>query len=365
MIIDQCDELNINIMKAIVKTISALVVLCLLLSSTALAQESSVEVLKAYEERMQGNLEQATTILTNLLEKDSTNAMAHFEIARILDDSKKQTHITKALQYDPDNTMYHFYQANLYMLEAYKGMRGNQTTKVREHVEQCHNQLKLLLDLKPDCKESLLFLVEMYGAVPDMYGGDPEIATLYQERLKKVDQLYAAQGELVLAASEGSNIDMVGFWQQHIDQNGESLEGLIKLGKAQLMSNDIESATKNFKKVIKQNPQYMTLYLDIARAHLYDAMRAGDQADKDLKLFKKNINMYLDNAIKKPNLLQAWCYGWLGMIEQRQGNKDEADKYLSKAEELMPNFPRFTAVPTVDGPPNVIAYKYKSYFTPF
>ena len=94
-------------------------------------------------------------------------------------------------------------------------------------------------------------------------------------------------------------------------------------------------------------------------------MRGGDNPDEELNKFKENINLYINAGITKPKAIEAWCYGWLGMIEKRQGNNKLADKYIDQAKRLMPNYPRFTAIPTIDQPPNVVAYQYKSYFSPF
>ena len=81
--------------------------------------------------------------------------------------------------------------------------------------------------------------------------------------------------------------------------------------------------------------------------------------------FKKNIDIYLNSDGSKPVIVKAWCYGWLGMIEERQGNTELANKYKAKAEGLMPNYPRYTALPKIDVPPNVLAYEFSSYFSPF
>jgi hypothetical protein len=94
------------------------------------------------------------------------------------------------------------------------------------------------LKIKPDCKESLLFLVDLYGNLPPEMGGSKNNAEKYLISLKNVDPLYAAQGELYLA---GDKVDIVEHWQTYIDEHGKSQEAMIKLGKANLMKNDIGS----------------------------------------------------------------------------------------------------------------------------
>ena len=131
------------------------------------------------------------------------------------------------------------------------------------------------------------------------------------------------------------------------------------------MTDDRVKAKECFNKVIKRDPEQVILYLDVARAHLYGAMRGGDKHDEELNKFKENIHLYLNTVVKKTKLIEAWCYGWLGMVEGRLGNNNLGDEYIAKAEKLIPNYPRFTAIPTIDQPPNVVAYQYKSYFSPF
>lgn len=329
------------------------------------SQNNSKEIVKAFELRMDGNIEEAQTLLSVIIEKDSTNAMAYFELARMSgDDLMKRNHIEKALIYDPNNLMYRFYKANLQMLEAYKAMKTNNKELITSNLDQCTATLKSILVLKPDCKETLLFLIDIYGTLPEEMGGNLDLAKTYLKELKKVDPLYAAQGELTLKFKDGE-VDMVKYWNNFIAKNGDSDESLIKLGKAYLMSNDIAKAKEYFNIVINRDAEQTVLHLDIARAHLYTAMRGGDTHDKSLDQFKESIHVYLNAEGNKPKIIEAWCYGWLGMIENRQGNHKKGERYLKKAESIMPNYPRFTATPKVDKPPHIVAYQYKSYFTPF
>jgi tetratricopeptide (TPR) repeat protein len=258
--------------------------------------------------------------------------------------------------------MYEYYRADLFMLGAYKAMHEGNNEKIRKGVEQCCNSLERVLEIRPDCKESLLFLVDLYGNLPPEMGGNNEKAEKYLDKLKDVDPLYAAQGELYLADDE---VDIVEYWQTYIDEHGKSQESIIKLGNANLQTNNIDQATECFKEVIAEDPSQKELYLQIARAHLYNAMRGGPEGETEIPLIKENIHKYLDMDGEKTTCVEAWCYGWLGMIEERGGNEDQAEIYFNKAKEIMPDFPRYTALPEEDRPPNLVAYQYSSYFSPF
>ena len=348
------------------KTIVKYLVFALAMQSifSLYCQNNTNDIIKAYELRMDGHTEEAINVLSKIITSDSTNALAHFEIARSLENDKKTDHIIKALDYDPKNLVYRFYQANLHMLEAYKAMKTNNKELITNNLNLCTETLKSILAIKPDCKESLLFLIDIYGSLPEDMGGNMDMAKTYIKTLKSVDPLYAAQGELILKSKE-PDFDIVNHWKTYINTNGESNEALVKLGKAYLMTDDRVKAKECFNKVIKRDPEQVILHLDVARAHLYKAMRGGDKHDEELNKFKENVHLYLNTVVKKPKLIEAWCYGWLGMVEGRLGNNKLADEYIAKAEKLIPNYPRFTAIPTIDQPPNVVAYQYKSYFSPF
>lgn len=348
------------------KTIVKYLVFALAMQSifSLYCQNNTNDIIKAYELRMDGHTEEAINVLSKIITSDSTNALAHFEIARSLENDKKTDHIIKALDYDPKNLVYRFYQANLHMLEAYKAMKTNNKELITNNLNLCTETLKSILAIKPDCKESLLFLIDIYGSLPEDMGGNMDMAKTYIKTLKSVDPLYAAQGELILKSKE-PDFDIVNHWKTYIDTNGDSNEALVKLGKAYLMTDNRVKAKECFNKVIKRDPEQVILHLDVARAHLYKAMRGGDKHDEELNKFKENVHLYLNTPVKKPKLIEAWCYGWLGMVEGRLGNNKLADEYIAKAEKLIPNYPRFTAIPTIDQPPNVVAYQYKSYFSPF
>ena len=328
------------------------------------AQSNVADVMKAYEIRISGKDDDAKEILNTVLKKDATNAMAYFEMARTTSDENKVYFIEKALIYDPDNLMYRFYKANYYMLTAYKAMKTNDPQTLTKNIENCTQVLKGILELYPNCKESLLFLVEINGTLPEEMGGNIEEAHSYLKRLKTIDPVYGARGESMLLSKE-ADFDIIKYWHKFIETNGETVDALINLGKANLLKNNIDDATLCFNKVLAIDASQNQLHLDLARAHLYNAMRRDEQTNSELIKLKKSINRYLDTKVNQPVIIKAWCYGWLGKADEILGNKKQARKHFTKAEKLIPDFPKYTAIPVVDHPPNSKTYTYKSYFTPF
>ena len=94
-------------------------------------------------------------------------------------------------------------------------------------------------------------------------------------------------------------------------------------------------------------------------------MQQKSSADSELPIAKEYIQTYLTSDIEIPVCIEAWCYGMLGRFEMIMGNKEQADKYLEKANTLDPYFSKAFAIPSVDNPPNEQAFTYRSYFKPF
>ena len=351
----------------LVKGIKNYILFLLLICFSAfplLAQNEPAEakVMQAYEWRMSGQTEEAMHLLETMVKEHPDNALAYYELSRIHTEDQIN-YLEKAHELAPENPMYAFDLANAYMLEAYKAfMQGNEAA-AEEPLKQCFASLHQVLAVKPDCKESLLFLIELNAAFEKE--GSREEAEKYLVQLKKTDPLYGAQGSLILSDPETNAVD---YWQSYMEENGKSSEVLYRQGMAALNMGDTEKAGAIFKEILEDNPARNDLYLQLARGHLYKAMRSSEETrGTEIEQIKKYIGMYLDNETAKIKGLEAWCYGWLSMLERQSGNEEQAAILLEKATKIDPHFSRATALPSIneDAPPDVISYEYKSYFRPF
>ncbi len=340
----------------------------LFLSACLFCQDLEQKVLQAYELRMNGSIQEAKIILENILEKDSTNAMACYEMARLLDDSNPMDterildYCNKAIQNEPENPYYVFYKADKLFLSAYIAMHGEDNNKIKTAIDKTCNAFEQVLAMKPDCKEAMLYLIDIYAVLPEEMGGDKEKAEHYTKMLEELDHFYGAQGRIILLGEEGTQID---FWEKYIDKHGETDKVLELLGRAYLMNDDPENAEICFNKVIASDPSKQILVLHLARAHMYRVMQKRASEDEELSLVKEYINKYLNSDIDKPVNIEAWCYGILSMLEKGMGNEEQSVIYLQKAIALNPNFSRASAIPSVDNPPDKHSYYYSSYFRPF
>ncbi|TLX76139.1 hypothetical protein E9993_07970 [Labilibacter sediminis] len=352
-------------MKSLIKQVAFIPILLGLIGiNNVFTQDKKAEdqILQAYEYRMSGDRNKAESLLWGVLAEDSSNHMAHFELSRTLNSQKKWDHIRKANEYNPDNPMYMFTRANMCMISTYSIMKNNKRSILKKRVKKCCSIFEQVLTIQPDCKETLIALVDIYSNMPAELGGNKDIAIKHLESLKELDPLYYHQGKLLV---RNDSLSPSQYWKDYIKKHKKNTDALAMLCRAYLLENKIEEATKTIKKIIAKDKSGYELYLHVARAHLYGAMQNDGSNNEQLESIKTNINIYLKNENIKPARIEAWCYGWLGVVEGKQGNQQQSEFYLKKAEGIFPNYPKFTALPVIDGPPNETKYKYTSFFRPF
>ena len=331
------------------------------------------EVLKAFELRMGGKVDEAKLLLESVLKKDSTNAMAHFEMARLkhylltggggikIDDILVS--INKAAAYDPQNVTYAYYKAIVHFLNAFMAMQTG-TNEVKKNIDLTCIQFKKVLTMKPDYHEAALYLVEIYGMLPKDMGGDSIKALEYAAGLEAKSKYFGSRARAVLVAK---GTDMVKFWLERVNKDSKNADLLTELGKAYLNNDDLVNAEKYFNEAIKSDPSKNFLILNLARYHMMVVMQNKDLANTNLPLAKAFLERYL-KAVPEPIIpLKAYAMGLLTRTEMFLGNKAEADKLMEQAKALDKYFSRASGIPTLllfDSPEQQM-HHYFSFFSPF
>jgi tetratricopeptide (TPR) repeat protein len=354
-------------------------VFLLLLSIGVLASRSFAsnnpdkEVQKAFELRMNGKVDEAKALLNSILAKDSTNAMAWYEMARInhymfvggggtnIDDIIAS--INKAVAYDPTNVTYAYYKAIASFLNAFMAMETGQG-EVNNRVVQTCSQFEEVLKLKPDYYEATLYLVEIYGLLPKDMGGDSAQAAAYAWKLSTLDKYFGAKALAVLAP-EGT--DLVKYWNDLLVKNKENPEFLMEAGRACLYKDDLINAEKYFDKAIKFNPSKNILILDLARYHIMKVMQSQDLGKTELPIAKTYLEKYLKTLPDPIIPLKAYTLGLMTLVERFLGNQAESDKLMDQAILLDKYFSRASGVPTLllFDSPDQISHHYFSFFSPY
>lgn len=332
-------------------------------------QKTDKAVMEAYELRIDGKTDQAKEYLLNILEEDSTNAAAHFELARtlnyinIMGSEESAQALKAALKYDQDNIIYAFYNAKDSFLKAYIAIQTG-GDNVQDLMNNVCNEFVKVLEMKPDYPEALMYLVEIYGMLPENMGGDKIMAEEYTLKLETIDKFYGAKARLVMMP-EGT--DMVEYWENYITKNGEDCKVLKELGVACIFSDDIESAKKSFEKAIALNKSQNIRLLDLARFHMMKVMQNRDLAEEELPKAKVFVEQYLASMPAPIPPLKAYALGMMVKIEMFSGNKAESEKLMEEAKKLDPYFSRAFGIPwlTLFDPPDKLDHHFMSFFSPY
>jgi tetratricopeptide (TPR) repeat protein len=355
-----------------IQFLRTVVIIILLLNFTSVfsaCSKNEKAVLEAYELRITGKVDAAKAQLENILKEDSTNAMAHFELARTLNyidirgSKEADQHLAKALEYDPDNVTYAYYNAKNCFLKAYIALQtGGEGAK--KMVENSCNEFVQVLELKNDYPEALMYLVEFYGDLPEELGGNKTKAEEYTRQLEEMDRFYGAKARLVMMP-KGTN--MVEYWEKYIHENGEDSKALKELGVASLFNDNVENAKKSFEKAIALDHSQNIRLLDLGRYHMMKAMQNRDAADVELPKSKKYVEQYLESTPEPIPPLKAYALGMMVKINMFSGNQEEGKKIMEEAKAIDPYFSRAFGIPSLAlfEPPNIPDRHFQSYFIPY
>ncbi len=351
-----------------------IIIFGVLTSCTFAGNKPDKEVQKAFELRMNGKVDEAKAMLEGILAKDSTNAMAHYEMARInqykfvggggTNSEDMLASVNKAVKYDPKNVTYAYYQAFSSFFNAFMAMQMGQQDEVKNRVAQTCKQFENVLALKPDYNEAMLYLVEIYGLLPADMGGDSIKAVAYAGKLEKMDKYFGAKAKALLATE---NTDLVKYWNDMFLTNPKVPEYAVEAGKACLFKEDAVKAEKYFDEAIKSDPSENILILDLGRYHMMQVMQNRDLAKTELPVAKTYFEKYLKTVPEPVLPLKAYTLGLLTKIERFLGNQEESDKLMKEATSLDKYFSKASGVPTLllFDPPSQISHHYSSFFSPF
>jgi tetratricopeptide (TPR) repeat protein len=273
------------------------------------------------------------------------------------------TSINKAITYDPKNVTYAYFKAITSFLNAFMAMQTGQGD-VKSNIAQTCADFEKVLTLKPDYYEASLYLVEIYGMLPQDMGGDSVKAASYADKLAKEDSYFGAKAKAALAPE---NADMVKFWKDLLAKDGKNPELLTEVGRACLYADDLINAENYFNEAIKSDPSKSILLLDLARYHMYKVMEDKDLAGTELPVAKTILEKYLYSKPEPVIPLKAYAMGALMRCEMFLGNQAEAEKLMEEAKSLDPYFSRASGVPTLllFDPPDQISHHFFSFFRPF
>jgi tetratricopeptide (TPR) repeat protein len=362
------------------KKLISLLLLTLLISTTLtvescipIGDKSKKEVQKAFQLRINGKVDEAKAILEDILIKDSSNAMAWFEMARlkhymligggsvIIEDILIP--INNAVRLEPNNVTYSYYKGIVLFLNAFISMQTGQG-EVKHAIMETSTQFEKVLTLKPDYHEAKLYLVEIYGMLPPEMGGDSSKAVAYAASLASKNLFFGTKAKAAIASD---NTDLFLLWEELLSKDLNNPQVLEELGKVYLYNDDIDGAEKYFGKAIAADATNNILILDLARYHMMKVMQNKDLAAVHLPMAKIFIEKYLKSSPEPIIPLKAYAIGLIAKIDMFSGNQAEAQKLMAEAKLLDPYFSRASGIPELllFDSPDQISHHYSSFFSPF
>jgi tetratricopeptide (TPR) repeat protein len=353
--------------------------LCVLAWAGEGATEPKKVAADAYKLRMEGKVDDANSLLERAVRENPRDAAAYYELARTrvymalgkLGDMKKfqeriedaRQSIVKAIENDPNNVIYPFFEGHIAMLKAYPSWMQNQPD-TKEKMGKACEAFESALKLKPDYRQAMLYLVEIYGTLPEDKGGDKSKAEQYVKQLEGMDKVFGAKARSVLLPGEANRVD---YWQNVLKDNEGNADVLEELGKAYLGIDDVNDATLCFEKAVKINPEKTLLFMDLSIYHTWAALGAGDNSELRQRAITAGdaaVTRYLDS---KPILpMQAYALGVQYKYKAHSGHKEQADELLKRTEALDPYFSKATGAPNPDLfiPPDEISHNHRYLFRP-
>ncbi len=333
-------------------------------------------VQKAYDLRMSGKADQAAVVLEELLKSDSTNSLAHFELARtryhlFLGGTQLTPEawgrvvgsFQQAVKYAPVNATYAFYYAYSRFFDAFIGMMSEQPD-VADKINAACTAFDAVMKVDPKCYQARLYEMDIYGMLPPEMGGNREKANSLAEDIGKKDKIF---GALANARLQPENADMVAYWQGVEQNTPMGVQGIEEMGRAYLLKSDSENGTKYFLEAIKQDPSRRSLYMNLARFHLMSTQQ--DQANKETHLqeAEKLVNLFLTSQPELPAPFVAYGNGFLSLIKMVGGDQAGSDSFRAKAEAIDPFYSRATGLPAemIYCRPEDVKIQYSSFFMPF
>jgi tetratricopeptide (TPR) repeat protein len=345
--------------------------LCILAGAAMGETESRKVASDAYKLRMQGKVDDAKALLEQGIQENPRNAAAHYELARtkfhmalhgepqLREERIKeaQQSIERAIENDPNNVIYPFFEGHIALLQAYM-------SSTKENVARLCGAFESALKLKPDYRQAMLYLVEIYGTLPEDKGGDKSKAEQYARRLEGMDKVFGAKARSVLLPGEANRVD---YWQNVLKNNEGNADVLEELGKAYLGIDDVNDAVLCFEKAVKINPEKTLLFMDLSIYYTWSAMGAGNDSELLRKAITSGdaaVTRYLDSKPVLP--MQAYALGVQYKYKYHSGHKEQADELLKRAEALDPYFSMATGAPNPDLfiPPDEISHNHRYLFRP-
>jgi len=339
-------------------------------------QKTDDAVFAAYELRINGHADSAQILLQQIVNENPDNAQAWYELCRTTQQlgmanpreikealDEALICIDKAVELDPESTLYLSYKGKIETLHFYMGLQmGDENAAT--YLDKFEKTYNSVFQMDPSYTEDKLTLVEFFGGLPPDMGGDADKAEKYAKELEAIDEIAGAKARELLMPEDA---DYVAFWEEIVKENPENADALQALSRVCLFMENIDQATNYYQKAIDLDSSKNALYLDLGRYYMIGAMRDPSILDSVAPMIDVQFKRFLNFTPEPIRPMKAWTYSTLSMINRRLENQEKAEKFLAKANELDPFRSFASAKPgkAIYCSPDEVVHEQRYYLSPF
>lgn len=357
-----------------IKLLALGILLATIACASLQASQTDETAQKAYELRMDGKADEAKALLEKALSDDPGNAAAHYELARThlylatgnppqLEEQLRsaQSAIEKAVELEPDSAVYALLQGHVAFFHAYMSLKSGGEGAKEKFAKVC-SAFERAARNKPGNSTPMLYLVEIYGSLPEEMGGDKAKAEKCAEKLDGLDAVCAAKARSILLPED---TDRIAYWKQVLEKHAGNAAVLEELGKACFCDEKFDEGVRYIEKAIKADPARKYLILDLARVHLFRVMRGLGDKEASLNASSSAAARYLETNPLPP--LKAYTLGIMSKIKRGMGDEDGSAKMREEAARIDPNFSKASAIPRAElfMPPGKLPADHRYLLRPF
>jgi len=281
-----------------------------------------------------GDVNAAKQIFRNIVEESPNNAEANYYLGRIFlktDSLKKaESFCKKAVELDPNNSLYHLWLANFYGVKVDKVSffkKLGTAKKIKKHFLRA-------VELDKNNNIARFSLIRYYTEAPGIAGGDKKEARRQIAILKEKSpylgyfaafRLYFKEKKYELAEQECAAA---------LSDFPDSTNVLWNLGSLYLKQKKFSKAASEFEESIKKRPDQLYAWYQIGKI--------GALSGQNLDRSEECLHYYIGHhdMDRRPKIAAAWqaaAYWRLGMIYEHKDEKEMACTSYRKSLKLNPD----------------------------
>lgn len=280
-----------------------------------------------------GRLPEARACFEKALEEDSEAHAALYYLGRISliqnDPDGAIEFFEKAVKKDETNSVYHGWLGSAYIEKLQTASffeKGTLSGRVIEH-------LRKAIKLDPQNIEARIRLTHYYLSAPSIAGGSKLKA---KEQIETIMRYAPAEGHYLRASiyAREKEFDLaVEELKKCIDAQPDEIEYHYTLGMIYQETERYDDAFEAFERALGIDP--------LAAGPLYQIGRTAAFSGKNLERGIECLLSYLGREAEPGNPGHDGAYWRLGMIYEKQGNRDKARQSFERAIELNPSEKRY------------------------